>query len=193
MKIAVIGLLAAFLMIVAVPAQAHRHSTHYQISTGHHSSIDGSELEISDDELIFTPADHDEDGEVRITEKHELYVNDKLIRLDSRQQEMVGEYYEQMMVLMESAKKIGLEGAKVGVQGAALGMKAVGSVFRLLSPDYDTDDLEREMEREAAKIEAKANRLEDAADEIEEQAEELEDLHYEMIDEIPELDDLGWF
>lgn len=187
MKTVLIGLMAVCLLAIPVSAERHRYSSHHDVST------DGMSLNIQDGELIFTPSDKDIDEEVRITEKHELFVNDHSVRLDADQQKLVDEYYEQMTALIESAKKVGLEGAKVGVQGAALGVKAVACVFKLLSPDYDTDDLEREMEKEAAKIEAKADKLEDKANKIEKQADRLEDLHDEMCDEIPELDELDWF
>jgi hypothetical protein len=193
MKTILIGLTAVLLMTISASAEGHRHYSHHEVSHSSHSSIDGMSLNIDHDDLIFTPADEDEDGEVKITEEHELYVNDQRIRLNSEQQKLVGEYHDQMMALIESAKKIGLEGARVGVEGAALGIKAVGGVFKLLSPDYDTDDLEREMERESSKIEAKAAKLEAKADDIEDQADELEDLHDELIDTIPELADLDWF
>lgn len=193
MKAILLGLLAMLLMTATASAEGHRHYAKNHVCSGHHSSIDGMDLEIHDNDLIFTPSDDDEEGEVRITEGHELYVNDHRIQLDSKQQELVGDYHDQMMALIDSAKKIGLEGARVGVDGAALGIRAVGNVFKLLSPDYDTDDLEREMEKEAAKIEAKAAKLEDKANDIEDQAEELEDIHDDMIDTIPELADLDWF
>lgn len=189
----IVGLMATFLMTVSTPAENHEHCSHTHYSSGHHSSIEGMNLEIEDDDLIFTPDDEDEDGEVKITEEHQLYVNGRLIKVDSKQEELIGEYHDQMLALMESAKKIGLEGAKIGAEGAVLGVKAVADVFKLLSPDYDTDDLEREIDKEAAKIEAKASRLEDKANEIEDQADELEDLHDELIDQIPELSKLDWF
>jgi len=186
-------LLATFLMTVSTPAETHRHYSGDHCFSSHHASIEGMNLDIEDNDLIFTPADEDEEGEVKITEEHQLYVDGHLIKLDPKQEELIGQYHDQMMALLESAKKIGLEGAKIGVEGAALGVKAVANVFRLLSPDYDTDDLEREMEKEASKIEAKASRLEKKADVIEDQAEELEDIHDEMTHQIPELADLDWF
>jgi hypothetical protein len=187
------GLLATFLMTVSTPAENHRHYSHDRHSSSHHASIEGMNLDIEDNDLIFTPADEDEDGEVKITEEHQLFVDGRLIKVDAKQEELIGEYHDQMMALMESAKKIGLEGAKIGVEGAALGVKAVANVFKLLSPDYDTDDLEREIDKEASKIEAKASRLEKKANVIEDQAEELEDIHDELIHQIPELSDLDWF
>ncbi|MDD4052507.1 MAG: hypothetical protein PHR28_11505 [candidate division Zixibacteria bacterium] len=193
MKAILIGLMATFLMTVSIPAENHRHYSHDHHSSGHHASIEGMNLDIEDNDLIFTPVDKDEDGEVKITEEHELYVNGRLIKVDAKQAQLIGEYHDQMMALMESAKKIGLEGAKIGVEGAGLGVKAVVNVFKLLSPDYDTDDMEKEIEKEASKIEAKASKLEAKAKKIEDQAEELEDIHDDLIDQIPELSRLDWF
>lgn len=193
MKAVLISLAAICLLAVPASGERHKYSDRHCVTIDSHSSVDGMSLNIRDGELIFTPTDEDIDEEVRITEKHELFVNDHRVKLDAEQQELVDQYYVQMEELIDSAKKIGLEGAKVGVEGAALGVKAVASVFKLLSPDYDTEDLEREMEKAAAKIEAKAAKLEDKAEEIEDQADELEDLHDDLCDEIPELDKLDWF
>ena len=55
------------------------------------------------------------------------------------------------------------------------------------------DDLERDMERDAEKLEARAEKLEKKAEKIEQMVDELDELAYEMRREIPELDELGWF
>ena len=54
---------------------------------------------------------------------------------------------------------IGIEGGKIGLAGAGLGLKAVAGVFKLLTPGYDEDDLERDMEHEAEKLEKKAEKI----------------------------------
>ena len=113
--------------------------------------------------------------------------------MNADQRQLVGEFYEKTMHLTEQAKVIGKEGARIGIKGAKLGLSAIFKVFHLLSPNYDTDDLEREMEAEASVIEDQAKDLERYADSIEDSAEEVEDLAEEMSEKIPEIDRLGWF
>jgi len=79
------------------------------------------------------------------------------------------------------------------MQGAKIGLKAVVGVVRLISLDYDTDDLERDLDRETDKIEEKVERLEEKAEDLEDLADELEELRVRMRREIRELKELGWF
>lgn len=159
-------------------------------NTGH---WDNTSFKLDNGTLVITHRENRYKDVVEITRDHELYVNDERIKLDKGQQELVDEFYDDCMDMYDQAKRIGVEGAKIGLDGAKLGLKAVGCVFKLLSPNYDTDDLEREMDYEASKIEAKADKLEIKADRLEKMAEELEDVAHDMRRDIPAIDDLGWF
>ena len=132
-------------------------------------------------------------GKVIITEDFDLIVNRDTLELNEDQQALVFEYYQLVDESIESAKNIGWEGAKVGVSGAAIGVKAVVGVFRMILPNYGPDDLERDMEAEAARIEAKADILEKKAEIIDEKLDELESIHETLKQEIPELKNLDWF
>jgi chaperonin cofactor prefoldin len=79
------------------------------------------------------------------------------------------------------------------MEGAKLGLKAVGGVFKMMLTSYDGDDLDRDMEWEAEKLEKKAKRLEEKAEDIEELAEDLERIVEEMNETIPEIGELDWF
>ena len=156
------------------------------------SGLDDIDFDVDNGTLIIE-SDIYEDEYVEISEDYELYVNGRLIELNDDQQELVKEYYDLYFELIDYAKKIGLEGAKIGVHGAKLGLLAMAGVCKLMLASYDGDDLERDLEKEARRLERKAEKLEKKAELIEEMAERLEDLHYEMRDEIPVLEDLGWF
>jgi hypothetical protein len=155
-----------------------------------HYCLEYIDLDYDDGTFILTHRYADD--VVEITEEYELYINDRRIDLNSRQEKLVAEYYHGLEDLTDYAAHIGIEGAKIGIEGAALGIKAIGSLFKLLSSDYDTDDLEREMERESAKIEYKAEKLEHHAEKIELIADDIEDIFAEMEDEIDEIRDLDW-
>jgi len=133
------------------------------------------------------------DGKVVINDDFKLIVNRDTLKLDSQQQKTVFEYYQLVDECLESAKNIGWEGAKVGIQGAAIGIKAVAGVFRMILPNYGPDDLERDMELEASRIEAKAEILEEKAEMIENKLDILEDIHDQLREEIPKLKQLEWF
>jgi len=149
------------------------------------------DLDIDDGTIIINSHGRYSDV-VEITDEYELYINDRHIKTDAEQKALLGEFHSKTMDLIEEAKVIGLEGAEIGLKGAKLGMHAVGGVFRLLLPDFDTDDLEDELEREAEKLEAQAEELEIQAEELEDIAEDLEDLADELVQKIPELDELDW-
>lgn len=161
---------------------------------GHDASIfndDDVEVEFDDGSLLII--NEEEDDEIEITEEYELYVNDRHIETSDEQQELIAEYYNRVQNITEYATMLGIEGAKIGASGVKLGFTAIAKVVKLLSDDYDEDDLEEDMEREAEKLEKKAERLERKADRIEEMVDELEDLHYELKRSIPELKDMEWF
>jgi hypothetical protein len=211
MKTLTIVLAAALLVVgqTGIAQADHQHRTSHTTQATHSShsvSIttddrghlmdwdDNTWFEIDDGSVIIT---HKERGEprstVEITEDHELYVDDKGIDLDPQQQAMVDRFHDDCMELAEQATKIGLEGAKIGLEGAKLGAEAVAGVFRLILPDYDSDDLEAEMERKAGRIEAKAAVLEEKASEIEDMADDLDDQAGDMRRAIPALKELDWF
>jgi len=187
--------LAALLMIslVAAPADAGRKKT--TTYTYDHDDDDRYQDKLSVDmkrgNLVLTHNEYDR-PEVEITADYELYVDDERVKLDEDQQKMVTLYYDLAIKLRRQAKEIGWEGARIGAGGVKLGVKALGRVVKMLFTDYDEDDLERDMERDAEKLEDKAEILEKKAEEIERMAEDFEDLTYEMFDDIPELNDLEW-
>ncbi len=159
----------------------------------HNSCVmDNVSIDIDDGSVLLISHDHD-GNEVEITGDYELYINGRHIKTTEEQKELLAEYHKLVLEITDCSKKIGLEGAKIGVKGAKLGLKAIACVFKLLRSDYDSDDLEREIEAEADKLEAKAKVLEIKAEKIEDMAEDLEDLHEDLADEIPELARLDWF
>jgi hypothetical protein len=107
--------------------------------------------------------------------------------LDDSQRAFVRDYYDYAEEIIEDAKDIGIEGAKIGAAGAKIGIKAVAGVFKLLLPGYSSDDLEREMDTESAKLEARADRLEAKADELDRRSNRLNGMFLKMQKEIPEL------
>ena len=183
-------MIALFLLICAVSAHENTHPC--QSLSKCKISEDDCSMKVKNGVLILEN-NEDYDGSIEITEDYDLYVNHRKVRLDGHQRRLTSEYYDQSLRLIKKAKDIGFEGGKIGLEGAKLGLKAVAGVFRMMSPDYDGDDLERDMEYEAHKIEIKAERLEERAEGIDAMARELEDLRDEMKSDIEELRDLDWF
>lgn len=124
---------------------------------------------------------------VKITDAYELFVNDKQVKLDPEQQKLVRKFYQKTEQLVENAKEVGFEGAAIGLHGVGVAAKAVGGVFQMLLTNYTEDEFERDVEREAAKIEARANKLEARAGKIGKLADEVDELYRDMEDKIPEL------
>ena len=190
-------LLILVVILIAYPslnAGSRNHFVRY-VSWQSDDRPDRSHLEIDleDGTLVITYEDRRDYSTVEITEEYELYIDGQHIKTDKDQKKLLGEYYELVVGFEDAIIDIGKEGARIGISGAALGLKAVGGVFRLLSPHYDSDDLERDLEREAEKIEKKAEKLERQAEKIEDMVDELDDIAWELTRQVTELDDLGWF
>lgn len=194
-KIVLIAVVIIVLLSFSNIAACKKHKNIYTLNyfeSPIHRKYDDITVRLRKGNITFV--NHDEDhSSVEITKYYELFVNDEEVELDNDQQELVKQFYLQTITIKKYAKKIGIEGAKIGLDGAMLGLKAIGCVFKLLSPDYDTDDLEDEIESAADDIEDKADRLERKAEKIEDLVYELEDYADEMAYNIPELDELGWF
>ena len=190
-------LLTLVVILIAYPSLSAGSRNHFvrhvSWQSDDHRDRGHLEIDLDDGTLIITHEDRRDYSTVEITEEYELYIDGRHIKTDKDQQKLLGEYYELVVGFEDAIIDIGKEGARIGISGAALGLKAVGGVFKLLSPHYDSDDLERDIEREAEKIEVKAEKLERQAEQIEDMVDELDDIARELTREIPELDDLGWF
>jgi len=142
--------------------------------------------------IYLTNHDND-DFSVEITDEYDLYIDGDKIKTDDQQKELLKDCYILTYEISTDARSIGFEGMKIGIKGLKLGIRAIGGVIRLLSPSYDSDDLERDMEYEANKLEKEAESIEDKADLLEEKAKELEIIAETLCEEIPELQKLDWF
>jgi hypothetical protein len=195
----VAALIGVFVMIVAPGAAARKYHAksepkyrHDNSCSYHRDNSDNSiDWKVKHGSIILV--NREDDSRVEITDDYQLFINDKLVRTNDEQTALLKEYHETSMEIVEEAKAIGLEGAKIGISGAALGLKAVGCVFKLLSPNYDGDDLERDMDLASDQIEKRASKLEARAEQLEDRADRLSDLADEMNEKIPELGALGWF
>ncbi len=180
----------AALTFISDSAHAGRNSYEYTPFNGHTFQADDIEVNVDDGDI--TLFNEYTDDEVVINDDYELYVNGKLIETTPEQKEMVELFHTQVYKIIDGAIDIGIEGGKIGIAGAGLGLKAIVGVIKMLHPDYDEDDLERDMEREAGKLEAKAEKLEKRAEKLEELAEDAEDTFNDMLEEIPALKELDW-
>jgi hypothetical protein len=189
MKSILIMFTVAFLVCAPVTfAESHHHSIGPM--TGQLWSMDDIRVNIDGGSVILT--NEYEDGKIKITEDYELYVDGHLVKTNSRQKNLITEFHDGVFEVKDRAIKIGIKGAKIGVEGAGLGVKAVAGILKMIFTDYDEDDLDRDMEKAAQKIELKADGLEEEAQEIEDLVDHLEDMFYDMDEDIPEIHALGW-
>lgn len=152
---------------------------------------DDISIDFEDGTLIIECEEYDDI--VEITEDYELYINGDEIEVDRDQKKLLKKYHDSFEDILDMAEEIGLEGARIGARGAKLGIKAVANIVKLVLEDYDSDDLERELEKEADKIEAQAEKLEKKAEKLEDIADDFEKTHRKLRKSIDELDDLEWF
>jgi len=161
----------------------YRH--HGNWSFGYDSDWD-IEVRVEDQEVIVNFRDELHD-QLLITEDDRLIIDNTEVDVTPEQQALLKEFRMTAIELDAGVRDIVKEGARIGLAGAKVGLKAVSSVFKLIFPDYDSDDLERDVNREADKLEKRAKLLEDRADRVEDLAHDIEDLADDLADKIPEL------
>jgi len=166
-------------------------SRHWDCGQDHFFRGDDVEVTINDGCITFT--DEESCESVQITDECKLVVNERIVHLDRHQQRLVETYHSRFSNLTEDAIELAKDAVKIGLDGAKLGAFAVLGVLKLLSPDYDSDDLEVDLSIKGNKIERKAERLERRGERLEKRAESLECLHRELRSSIRELDELEWF
>jgi len=200
MRSTAISLLAG-LLIFSISSAAddecwdHWEIDHHNYNKHHLYHWDSDiELEIDDGDLIITcDKRRYKSDEVRITESYKLYVNGERVKVDDEHEELLKNYYHQAIDLHEEARIIGREGAKIGIEGARIGARAASCVLKMLFLDFDEDDFEMGIEREAEELEEMAEDLGERAEALEDMAEDLEDMHDDLSCKIPELRELKWF
>ena len=153
----------------------------------------GEDISIDIEDGLLTIECEDYDDTIEITEENRLYVNGREIETGRKEKKLLRSYYHQYEDIVEYAGEIAAEGARLGVKGASLGLKAVANIVKLVLDDYDSDNLQRDMEKESEKIERAARKLEKKAEKLEDVAEDFEETHEKLRRSIDELDDLEWF
>jgi len=154
--------------------------------------LEDADLEIKGSNVYITHHDNDKTT-LKITGSGDLYMDGRKVHINGRGQKLLGQFNHQIRELFDSAEKLGYEAGKIGVDGAHIATSAVSGLVEAFFSEATLDDLEKELEKEAEKIEAKAKKLEKKAEKIEQQAEELEELQAELKEHIEELEELEWF
>lgn len=157
----------------------------------YHENDNLVDIDMEDETIIIT--NEDNNALVEITEDYKLFLDDDEITLNAEQQQLVTEFYTLVVDIKEQGQAVGWEGARIGLDGAKLGAKAIGRLVKMLLTRYDEDDMERDMERDADRIEARAELLEVKAEALEKMAFRIEESSYELFDSVDELRDLDWF
>lgn len=155
---------------------------------------DDARLKIDGNDVIITCEKRRyRSDEIKITGDYRLYVNGDRIDLDNEQKNLVKDFYQQAVEIDKEAKVIEKEGKEIGLEGARIGVRAASGALKLLFLDFDEDEFEEKIERQAEKLERKADALDEKAGKLEDLADELEDMQHELSRKIPELDELRWF
>jgi len=180
-----------FMSLTAVKAAVERNYKFSYEETGD-GFLENADLEIKGSTVFITH--HDDDKiTIKITRSGDLYLDGKKVSTSSRGQQLLKQFNREIRELVESAEKLGYDAGKIGIEGAHIAASAVSGLLEALFTDVTLDDLDKELEKKAAKIEAKAKKLEKKAEKIERQAEELEELQAELKQHIEELEELEWF
>lgn len=183
---AVVAVLLLVISAAPVPgAQARLVRSH------EYRSLADKDIDFEDDLLVIES--EEEDWIVEITGGYELYIDGERIRTDREQRALLRRYYRQAEQIEELAHEIARDGASIGVEGAKVGVRAIANVARLLLEEYDTDDLDDDIEVDTKQIERMAKRIERKADRLESMVDDLDSLHRKLRRAVPELDELRGF
>jgi hypothetical protein len=189
LKMALVLFVAA--PVAAIFAEGH-HGHRSNPCRPHFDVHDRARISLSHGSILIEER-RGRDEEVEITIDHRLYVNGDEVDLDRDQRGLVREYHDRAEATWDEVKKIAMDGVEVGLEGASFGLKAVGGVFHMILPGYDSEDFDRDMEEAESELEAKARKLDDRAESLDGRIEELETLHSRLKSSVPELRELGWF
>ncbi len=185
-KLSLISLALVLTMTFTAGANARRLCWHDDDWTFNHKSID-----LEDGTLVI---EHDdEDWIVEITGDYKLYVNGERVKTDRQQKKLLRSYYRDYEDIEEFAGEIAEEGAMIGLAGARLGASAIACVAKLFIEDFDSDDVEYEIEIDTEDLEKLVKKLEKKAGKIEDMADDLEKTHKKLRKSISELEDLEDF
>lgn len=154
--------------------------------------MDGSTYVVIRNDNVYVAENGSPSYRFKITPANDLYIRGKSVDLNASQRDLVRSFYDYAYSVTEDSKAIGIEGAKIGISGAGLGLKAGLSVLKLLLPGYDSDDLERDMDAAASRIEEKADVLEEKADNLELIIDDMQDVYDSIIESLPELSEDDW-
>ncbi len=174
---------ALFLIIIFLPLFLLAHDKDCT------ASIDNFDIDFEYDTLIL---EYEEmpNTIIRITDDYKLFINGAPVELNEEQADLVKDYYLQMEDITSIASKLGYEGSKIGINGLKLGAKSIIGIFKLLSDDYDSDDLERDLEKDKEVLVKNAQRLKKQGKKLKAMAEELKNLHCRLFTEVKELNAL---
>ncbi|UCE66069.1 MAG: hypothetical protein JSU85_14645 [Candidatus Zixiibacteriota bacterium] len=197
-SIIAIMMMASFIDAADPECDNHWKSRHneYRINHDLHNYHwnDGIRFVIDDGDVIISCEKRRyKSDEVKITEDYRLYVNGDRVNVDDDQKELLKDYYHKAIDLHEEAEIVAREGAKIGAEGAKIGTKAAAGALKMLFLDFNEDEFEAKIEKEAEELEEMAEELEARAEVLEDMAEDLEDMHNDLARKIPELRELQWF
>jgi vacuolar-type H+-ATPase catalytic subunit A/Vma1 len=161
------------------------------IKSHEYPNIADKDIDFEDGVLVIEPEDYD--WTVEITEDYELYIDGDRVRTDREQRSLLRRYYRQAQEIDELAGEIARDGAGIGIEGAKVGAQAIANVAKLLLDEYDSDDLDRDIEIDSKKLERMAKKIERKADRLESMVDDLDSLHRRLRRSISELDDLRGF
>ena len=185
--------LALILLAFApIDARTKYHNADYTYNYSYNHDEGELDIDFKGSTLVIT-CDYDDYDIVEINASYEMYVNDKQIELDAEEQKLVKEFYDETRDIQRTVKRVAAEGAKLGLKGAKLGLQAIGGLFKAALTSYTTDDLERDMEWAAKRLEDEAEDLERMARRIEKRVDNLEEIGLELTDRIPELQEIECF
>ncbi len=189
---------------------SHSYTHHYVDDVYYHGHM---HMEFEDNSLFLFNA-YSED-EVEITDDLSVIINGDDIEINSDQRSAVKKFYTHAQRLSELSDEIDVYAEDFDdyehLVKAQIARAAYENAVAIYAGEYYSDDdefedleemmeeldekldeMDRRLEKKDRELDDAVERLEDKAKEVEEEAELMEEAFDDMLDEIPELDDIDW-
>ncbi|MCD6235038.1 MAG: hypothetical protein DRP86_02275 [Candidatus Neomarinimicrobiota bacterium] len=130
---------------------------------------------------------------VKIYNDGKLFINGQEVKLNPYEQKLAVEYFTLCNSMKKEIKILVDKAADIAEEAGKIGVTAVAGVLRMLSPFYDAEDFEEDIEVKSSNVKAKADELEKYGDRIEELSDDLNKNHKRLKMRVDALYKLSWF
>jgi hypothetical protein len=156
------------------------------------SYLDEIHLQIEKDFIVFQP-EEDSREMVMINSEGLLMVNHEEVPVSPRQRQLILTYMDHFNELQERAAEMAELGIEIGIRGAAFGIQSLALLIAEAEGNSEKDVYESELDKDEERLSTQAEKLEMMAEDLELLEADMDSIHTQLRQQIPSLNELGWF